>query len=89
LPLRVGREDLDDGLYVRGGIRPTLERDRGVSVRPSKHELVEAAVADDEIPQTATIDLAALARQVSSAGLTSSPSKRSESLAEALETLAR
>jgi hypothetical protein len=48
---------------ARSPIRPTLEGDRGAAVPPRKHKLVEAALADDEIPLTATVDLAPLARQ--------------------------
>jgi hypothetical protein len=78
-----------DRLEVIEGAVAEFEGDGHVPGGTGDDQLLEVAVADDEIPQPAAADVAALGGQGEQGGLTSSSSYRSLSLLEALSRSGR
>ena len=83
------RHHAQDRLEVIEGVGAELESDGHVPGGTGYDQLMEVAVADDEVPQPAAVDVAALGGQGEQGGLTRSSSCRSLSLLEALSRSGR
>jgi hypothetical protein len=83
---RAGRAALSQPRSLGGisWVGAELEGDRHVPASGGDDQLMEVAVADDQVPQPAAVDVAALGGQGEQSGVTRSSSYRSLSLLEAL-----
>jgi hypothetical protein len=82
--LAVLRHRSQDRLEVINGVGADLEGDGHVPASTGDDQLMKVAVADDQVPQPAAVDVAALGGQGEQGGVTRSSSHRSLPLLEAL-----